>query len=619
MARQRATLKERLSYRLDVLMTSNPLAKLWALFLLTAGIVAVGAAGQAVFVNPGDALWHSWTFVADPGTHVTVEGLLPRAVSVMITLGGFFSFALLVGLIAEGIGERVDQLKRGRSRVVETDHTLVLGWSDKVLPLIREIAIANESEKGGVVVVLADRDKEEMEEAVADGLEGELRGTLVVCRTGNPLHVADLEKVGARTARSIVVVARGDDEEEDDARAVRCVLALCKGLGGVEATIVVELMDPANRELVALVGGDEVATVCAHDMLGRLMIQCARQPGLARVYNSMLGFEGDEFYLDAWPELVGQTFAQARRRFHTAIVCGLRQAATGRILLCPPDDLVIEEGDELLGLAEDNDTWSPAEAVTATPSAPAGWAPPKPRAERVLFCGWRRNLHHMIVELESYVPADSQLTILADVGETETAELLTQVGRVENLRIKHVQGNPLSRRELAAQNIEDFDAVLILADTTQGTATDVDARSLQTLLLVRDIRSKRAKTEVTLISEICDPSTKRLIAVANVSDYVVSNELVSMALATVSERREMDYVWEDLFSAAGHEVYLRDPRHFVSAGAMASFRSVEERARLRGEVAIGYRSGKDLVLNPENRDKPRKWTDDDVVVVIAEH
>jgi hypothetical protein len=619
LARAHATLKERLSYRLDVLMTSNPLAKLWALFLMTAAIVAVGAAIQAVVVNPSDAFWMSWTFVADPGTHVTVEGLLPRLVSVVITLGGFFSFALLVGLIAEGIGERVDQLKRGRSRVVESGHTLILGWSDKVLPLVREIAIANESENGGVVVILADRDKAEMEEAVADGLQGELRRTMVVCRTGNPLHVPDLDKVGARSARSIIVVARGDDEEEDDARAVRCVLALCKGLGEVTATIVVELMDPANRELVALVGGRAVATVCAHDMLGRLMIQCARQPGLARVYNAMLGFEGDEFYLEAWPQLVGKTFGEARRCFDTAIVCGIRQASTGRILLSPEDALVIEDGDEFLALAEDNDTWRPGPPVHATPSAPTEWTPPAPHAERVLFCGWRRNLHHMIDELESYVPADSRLTILADVDDEATEELLSQVGRVEKLRIDHVRGNPLSRRDLTAQQIEDFDAVLILADTTQGSATDVDARSLQTLLLVRDIRAKRATTEVTLISEICDPSTKRLIAVAKVSDYVVSNELVSMALATVSERREMDFVWADLFSAAGHEIYLRDPRHYVAAGAMGSFRSVEERARLRSEIAIGYRAGEDLFLNPKDRDKPRKWSAHDVIVVIAEH
>lgn len=45
----------------------------------------------------------------------------------------------------------------------------------------------------------------------------------------------------------------------------------------------VELSDLDNEVLVKLVGGDLVETVVAHDVIGRLMIQCARQPGLARV------------------------------------------------------------------------------------------------------------------------------------------------------------------------------------------------------------------------------------------------------------------------------------------------------------------------------------------------
>lgn len=618
MSSPRTSLTDRLRYRLDVLMTARPLAKLWVLCTVTMGMVAVGGAIWAIIVHPSDALWSSWTFIADPGSHVTVEGLIPRLVSVAITLGGFFSFALLVGLIAEGIGERVDQLKRGRSPVVESGHTLILGWSDKVLPLVRELAIANESEGGGVIVVLAEREKEAMQDAVADALGGHLRGSLVVCRRGSPLQVVDLEKVGAHAARAIIVVARGDDEEEDDARAIRSVLALCRGMAGVEATIVVELMDPANRELIALVSDGEVAVVCAHDMLGRLMIQCARQPGLAQVYNAMLGFEGDEFYLAPWPSLTGLPFAEARRRFSTAVVCGVRPA-DGTVVLCPPDDLVLADGDELLVLAEDNDTYAPGPEHNAVPSAPGTWTPPRPRAERVLFCGWRRNLHHMIAELESYVPAGSELTILAQVDEQARRRLAEEVGQAENLDIKHVSGNPLSRKDLTARGIEDFDAVLILAGDDEGTATDADARTLQTLLLVRDIRQKRSKTEVTLISEICDPSTKRLIAVANVSDYVVSNELVSMALAAVSERKEMVDVWANLFSAAGHEVYLRDPRFYVADSSMASFRSVEERARLRGEVALGFRTDGELFLNPKDRDTARRWSDRDVVMVLAEH
>lgn len=59
---------------------------------------------------------------------------------------------------------------------------------------------------------------------------------------------------------------------------------------GLRGHIVVELSDLDNEVLVKLVGGDLVETVVAHDVIGRLMIQCARQPGLAQV-RSVLNYE----------------------------------------------------------------------------------------------------------------------------------------------------------------------------------------------------------------------------------------------------------------------------------------------------------------------------------------
>lgn len=54
--------------------------------------------------------------------------------------------------------------------------------------------------------------------------------------------------------------------------------------GGLKGHVVVEMGDIDNEQLVKLVGsGIGVETVVAHDVIGRLMIQCARQPGLAQV------------------------------------------------------------------------------------------------------------------------------------------------------------------------------------------------------------------------------------------------------------------------------------------------------------------------------------------------
>jgi hypothetical protein len=53
---------------------------------------------------------------------------------------------VVVGIISDFIGEKVDDLKKGKSRVIESRHTLMLGWSDMSLAIIQQIALANESE-----------------------------------------------------------------------------------------------------------------------------------------------------------------------------------------------------------------------------------------------------------------------------------------------------------------------------------------------------------------------------------------------------------------------------------------------------------------------------------------
>ena len=61
-------------------------------------------------------------------------------------------------------------------------------------PLLKQLSRANKSFGGGVVVVLAERDKEEMEIDISK-MELDYLGTSVICRSGSPLIMADLKKV----------------------------------------------------------------------------------------------------------------------------------------------------------------------------------------------------------------------------------------------------------------------------------------------------------------------------------------------------------------------------------------------------------------------------------------
>jgi Trk K+ transport system NAD-binding subunit len=73
------------------------------------------------------------------------------------------------------------------------------------------------------------------------------------------------------------------------------------------------------------------------------------------VYTELLNFGGDEIYFKEEPVLVGKTFGEALFAYEDSCLLGLRKA-DGRILLNPPMDALIESGDQIFALSEDDDT-----------------------------------------------------------------------------------------------------------------------------------------------------------------------------------------------------------------------------------------------------------------------
>ncbi|CAN6308530.1 unnamed protein product [Urochloa humidicola] len=666
-------INKRLAYRVDIFLSLHPYAK--PLVLLVATLLLIALGGLALYGvtddSLSDCLWLSWTFVADSGNHANAEGFGPKLVSVSISIGGMLVFAMMLGLVTDSISEKFDSLRKGRSEVIEQSHTLILGWSDKLGSLLNQIAIANESLGGGTIVVMAERDKEEMEADIAK-MEFDLKGTAVICRSGSPLILADLKKVSVSKARAIVVLAEEGNADQSDARALRTVLSLTGVKEGLRGHIVVELSDLDNEVLVKLVGGDLVETVVAHDVIGRLMIQCARQPGLAQIWEDILGFENCEFYIKRWPKLDGMRFEDVLISFPDAVPCGIKVASYGgKIILNPDDCYVLQEGDEVIVIAEDDDTYAPAplpkvkEAVyidiVHSERNPqkillCGWRRDIDdmivSPERILFCGWRRDIEDMIMVLDAFLAPGSELWMFNDVPEVDRERKLIDGGldfsRLDNITLVHREGNAVIRRHLESLPLESFDSILILADeSVEDSAIQADSRSLATLLLIRDIQAKRlpfreamvshvprgtfsegswigemqqASDKSVIISEILDPRTKNLLSMSKISDYVLSNELVSMALAMVAEDRQINDVLEELFAEEGNEMQIRQSDMYLRDDEELNFFEVILRARQRKEIVIGYRleGAERAIINPTDKISRRRWSPKDVFVVISE-
>lgn len=625
------TLSERLRYAFDKSMSAGTVALIgWlalvslALILLAGLVLAltgIHAAGGEKLTF-GEAAWQSLMRTLDAGTMGGDEGWPFRVVMFLVTLAGVFIVSGLIGVLTSGLESKMDELRKGRSFVIEQNHTVILGWSSNIFTIISELVLANENVKHPRIVVLADMDKVEMEEEIRSKV-GSTGRTRVICRTGSPIDLYDLEIANPHAAKSIIILP--PDADDPDAQVIKSVLALTNNPQRREAPyhIVAVIRDPKNMEAARLVGRDEAQFIEADDLIARITVQTCRQSGMSIVYTELLDYGGDEIYFQEEPALVGKTFGDALLAYADCAVIGL-QSRDGRTRVNPPMDTVLQAGDQVIAIAQDDDkvklSGTPALDASAMRQPQAQTPPP----ERTLVLGWNRRGPLIIKELDAYVAAGSDVTVVADVPDVEN-DIARHCGQLANLKVRIEAGDTTDRATLDGLNIAGYQHGVVLGYTDVLGPQEADARTLITLLHLRQIE-QNSGSALSIVSEMLDVRNRELAQVTQADDFIVSDKLISLLLAQVSENKNLFAVFEDLFDSDGSEIYLKPAGDYVQLESPVAFYTVVEAGRRRGEAVIGYRQmahaqDKDrqfgVVVNPRKADKI-SFTAGDRVIVVAE-
>ena len=276
-----------------------------------------------------EGMWQSMLRTLDPGVVAGDTGWQLRLLMMLVTIGGIFIVSILIGTITSGLEARLAELRKGRSRVIERNFTLILGWSSKVYSIIGELLIANENQKDPCIVILSERDKIEMEDDIRAKFPS-TANTRIICRSGNPLDLDDLAVVDPHSARSIIVLA--PETENPDIHVIKSVLAITNNPARKQEPyhIVAEIREPRNLEAAALVGGKEAIYVQGEDLIARVTAQTCRQSGLSVVYTELLDFDGAEIYFKTEPGLAGRTYREVISAYEDSTVMGMMRAAGER-------------------------------------------------------------------------------------------------------------------------------------------------------------------------------------------------------------------------------------------------------------------------------------------------
>jgi ion channel POLLUX/CASTOR len=342
-----------------------------------------------------------------------------------------------------------------------------------------------------------------------------------------------------------------------------------------------------------------------------------------------MDFGGDEIYFMEEPKLVGKTFREAVFSYEDSAIIGMQSADEVEILINPPMNKLIQKGDKLIGITEDDDTMVVSGKSFVIDEQRIVRREKKPSVvESILVIGWNHRASLVIRELDKYVDEGSTVHIISKFKLSD--ERLDKLqASLENIRLEFQHSDTTNRTELEKLNCQQYNYIIMLCYQDDFPLQEADAQTLITLLHLRNILES-APTKVNLVSEMMDIRNRQLADVTSADDFIVSDKLLSLLMTQVAENKYLMRVFEELLDADGAEIYIKPITDYISLEANSmvttNFYTVLESAARQNEIAIGYRRMSDaknvemgygVVVNPKKSDLIEfSWKDR--VIVISE-
>lgn len=569
-----------------------------------------------------------------PG-NMNQDSASPPWLKITTILAGFTGVVLLSMLIAfitSWLNSQLHTFRKGRGKIFEVGHTIILGWNERVIDIIRELIIANESEKRACIVVLAERQKEDIDDLLTKRLPN-TKTTVVITTSGNPSNINELRRVNITSAKSVILLAKCSENASfekkiaSDIQALKSILAIksCQGYEN-KIPIISEVFTTEKRKIIEFFGDAKIIALDSWNIMGKLMTQTSLTSGLQLFYNEILSFDGCEiyFYKADW---VNMKFTDLSYHFEDGIPLGIYRS-NGELLLRPSEQVRLDADDEVIIMAEDDSTikYSPKPLFQ-----PTTFPMPDIKLEQAivttLVLGWHDVAEILITEASDYLLPGSHFEIVYDKPDDSLKQKIKKLQKASpELCINLIEGNPMNEEQLLELKPEKYDHLIILPqDNDDQDADKVDSDTLIILLLLRKIFTEDSTPKI--LTQVLNSENQELIHQTDVDDFIISNQLITSILAQMSEEPRIKLLYDDLFSEDGSEIYLKPAYlYFETFPIELQFKDVMKVANLREEICLGIRKNTEL-KNPQSnfgvrlnlpKDEKIQLNKDDYLVVLSE-
>lgn len=615
---KKISFRERLRYAFDNFMGKGTAALIGMLFLITAVVVIITGVLSSIGdtdMTTGNHIWMSLMHALDAGTLAGDDTAHIGFIVLMtiVTICGIFVTSILIGIISSAFEEKLNSLRKGFSKVIEENHTVIVGFNDSIYTMISELIEANSNHKKACILVIGQEEKEVMDEEIQNHIE-DFKTTHVICRSGKATSASLLEMASVETARSVII------NEENDFLAVKDILSVIsywksKNAFDNDAYITALIRKKENLEAAKIAGEGKAEIIYFEDMITRVIANTCRQPGLSMVLMDMFDFGGSEFYFENFPELAGKQFGEILNMFDQSIVVGV--CRKGEPLLNPPMDMVLEKEDEVIHLAEDDGVSKPINqtSVLDVENYICENSGKTQEPFQMLILGYNESLTQLLTELEEFMTEDSQIVI---AGESLPADRIAEWEQMK-YHVTAVEKNIYEISGLQDLIYESTGNILLLSED----GDDLEEADEKILILLLQIRAILAKNnwKVNITSEMNSVENQKLMTVANVNDFVVGSAITSLIMTQIAENRHLLKFFTTMLTSDGSELYMKPAKDYVKLETAMDFYELTEIVKRKNEVLLGYKKIENgqmkLTVGPVKTDKV-SFTERDYLIVIAE-
>ena len=610
---KRNTLKEIIRYKFDNFMSKGGSSIFFSLLIIFIGLqliigllrgLSYSLFPEAISQNAKDFLTNFFiTFLqlTDPGNMAQdiTSSYIFKISAIIAGLAGVIMFSALIAFITNALDRKISRLKKGFSKVIESDHTVILGWDEqRILEILRELIIANESEKKPCVLILSETDKEKMDDFLSVNL-GDIKNTRIVTRSGNTSSLVSMNIISIDTCKSVIVLSRCSEnasfkeKSASDANVIKSVLAVVAFCNRTEKhSIVAEVFDPELRKVVTNISPSEITVVNSNDLLGKVIVQTSRSNGLSIVYTEMFSFAGCEvyFYKNKWNNA---KFGDLAYCFKDGIPLGICDRH-GDIILNPHIETKMDNDQSIIILANDDSNIKLEDTPIVSPDsyAPSS-AKNSLRIEKELLLGWTSKAKIILDEYADYLLDNSIIDIVvSELTPKISKEIQTIKSKHKRIEISVWEKNVIRIEDLISLNPMQYNNIIILSPDS-ATSESADARNISILLQLRSLFDKMEKQQeikTKIITEVSDSKNMELIAYTGVNDLIISNRLISMMLAQISENKKIYGLYDQLLKETGSEIYIKPIElYFQSIPQQLKFADIIYAAQKRNEICIGIK------------------------------